>query len=67
MGKINDLPYYRDIGHGCYTKHLSGKSPDIVYHDDVTGCTRRRDSRRVWGGVCLLSAAVIIIILLLTS
>lgn len=48
MGRLNDLPYYRDLGHGCYSKHHRGKR-DVVYHDDVTGCSRRRESRILTG------------------
>lgn len=67
MGKIDTTrPVYRDIGHGCSSKQRRGHKPDIVYHEDVTGATRRHDSRRIMTGIALFLAAVIILILLLT-
>jgi hypothetical protein len=63
MGKLNDLPFYRDIGNGCYQKCSRGKKKDIVYHEDVTGASRRRDSRKIYTAVTLLIVMLLFVLL----
>lgn len=64
MGKLNDLPFYRDIGNGCYQKCSRGKKKDIVYHEDVTGASRRRDSRKLYTAVSLFILMLLVVFIM---
>ena len=62
MGKISgNLPFYRPIGHGCYEK-ISRSGSDIVYDDDVTGCSRRRDTAVIIG--CLIFSVFLLLLII---
>lgn len=62
MGKISgDLPFYRYIGSGCYEK-ISRSGSDIVYDDDVTGCSRRRDTAIILG--CTIFSVFLLLLII---
>lgn len=62
MGKISgDIPFYRHIGHGCYEK-VSRSVSDIVYDDDVTGRSRRRDTAIILGCIVFCIFLLLLII-----
>ena len=62
MGKLSgDLPFYRPIGNGCYEK-VSRSGSDIVYDDDVTGCSRRRDTAIIIG--CIVFCVFLLLLII---
>ena len=62
MGKLSgDVPFYRPIGHGCYEKISRGGS-DIVYDDDVTGRSRRRDTAVIVG--CFIFSVFLLLLII---
>jgi len=62
MGKlIRGFPFYRYIGHGRYEK-ISRCGSDIVYDDDVTGCSRRRDTAIVVG--CIVFSVFLLLLII---
>lgn len=62
MGKISrDIPFYRPIGYGCYEK-VSRSGSDIVYDDDVTGCSRRRDTAIIIG--CIIFSLFVLLLII---